>query len=77
MQHLQTAAIRIGIDVKVFDLLAAAKTPLNVTDITDATKADPVFIGWVFSSGFRHYGPDNLLRRSPLAQVSRCFWSDW
>jgi hypothetical protein len=37
--------IRVGIDLKIFDLLADSQSPLSLEQLTQATGADPVLLG--------------------------------
>ncbi|PQE26449.1 O-methyl transferase B protein [Rutstroemia sp. NJR-2017a BBW] len=43
--HLQVAAVRVGIDLKLYDLLVASETPLSVEDIAKTTGASPLLLG--------------------------------
>ncbi|KAL1967218.1 hypothetical protein VTN77DRAFT_3509 [Rasamsonia byssochlamydoides] len=43
--HLQIAAVRVGIDLKLFDRLAASSTPLTVDQLSEATGAHPTLLG--------------------------------
>ena len=44
LKHLQTAVVRIGYDLKIFDMLAENETPMTSGKITAQTGADPSFI---------------------------------
>ena len=39
-QHLQFSGVRIGTDLKLFDMLATSDKPLSLDDLGKATKAD-------------------------------------
>lgn len=41
MQNLQTAAVKIGMDLGVFRCLAESGEPLSVGEISQKTKAEP------------------------------------
>ena len=43
--HLQIAAVRIGIDLKVFDLLVASKDAMTVDQLQQKTGAAPALLG--------------------------------
>ena len=43
--HLQIAGVRTGIDLKLFDQLAASDKPLTLDQLTQTTGADPVLLG--------------------------------
>ncbi|PWY86728.1 S-adenosyl-L-methionine-dependent methyltransferase [Aspergillus heteromorphus CBS 117.55] len=42
--NMQLAGLRIGINLKLFELLAESKTPLTVTQLSEKTGADAVFL---------------------------------
>ena len=44
-QHLPIAAACIGIDLNLFDLLAASDTPMTVNELQSRTGAAPVLLG--------------------------------
>lgn len=44
-QHLQTSAVRVGFDLKLFDLLTASESPLSVGDLAGSTGADRLLLG--------------------------------
>lgn len=46
LQNLVNATIRIGIDLKLFDILCEAPGPLTTKQLAEATGATPVFLGW-------------------------------
>jgi hypothetical protein len=60
LQHLQVAVVRVGIDLKLYDLLVASKAPLSVEDIAKTTGASPLLLGpntqavKLFNSLMRH-----------------------
>ncbi|KAF6238850.1 hypothetical protein HO173_002722 [Letharia columbiana] len=43
--HLQTSAVRVGFDLKLFDLLTASESPLGVGDLAGSTGADRLLLG--------------------------------
>jgi hypothetical protein len=45
LQHLQISSVRVGCDLKLFDLLAGSDTPLSVEQLQKQTGAAPVFLG--------------------------------
>ncbi|KAH7325878.1 S-adenosyl-L-methionine-dependent methyltransferase [Stachybotrys elegans] len=85
--HLQTAAVKIGFDLKLFRLLVEAKEPLSVEQISQKTGADPAFLGrflrYLASVGpVKEVGKDlfaannvtkNLAEDVTEAGVSHCF----
>jgi hypothetical protein len=44
-QYIQLAALRIGIDLKLFSFLPENGPPLTVSELAQKTGADPVFLG--------------------------------
>jgi len=44
-QNLVHATIRVGIDLKLFDILCEARGPLTTKQLAEATGAAPVFLG--------------------------------
>lgn len=44
-QHLEIAAVRIGIDLKLFDLLATTDYSLTVAELHQKTGAAPLLLG--------------------------------
>lgn len=53
--HLQIASVRIGIDLKLFDLLSASTEPLTVEQLRQKTGAAPVFLGLSKTRLERHF----------------------
>lgn len=45
VQHLQVAAVRAAIDLKLFQLLADSQTPLSVEQLAQETGAAPLLLG--------------------------------
>jgi len=45
LQNLQISIIRVGIGLKIFDLLAASQSPLTLEHLTQATGADSALLG--------------------------------
>ncbi|KAJ5106317.1 hypothetical protein N7456_002992 [Penicillium angulare] len=43
--NLQLAALRVGVDLKLFSLLADTEKPLSVVELSEETGADQVFLG--------------------------------
>ena len=43
--HLQIAGVRTGVDIKLFDQLAASDTPLALDQFTQSTGADSILLG--------------------------------
>ena len=43
--HLQITAVRIGVDLKIFDLLVASKDAMTVNQLLQKTRAAPTFLG--------------------------------
>ncbi|KAJ5725492.1 uncharacterized protein N7483_006849 [Penicillium malachiteum] len=43
--NLQLAALRVGVNLKLFNYLAESEKPLTVAELSEKTSADPVFLG--------------------------------
>ena len=43
--NLQLAGLRIGADLKLFNILSESSSPLTIDQISKNTKADPVLLG--------------------------------
>jgi hypothetical protein len=44
-QNLQLAIIRVGVDLKLFEMLASNKSPMTVERLAQRTGADMVLLG--------------------------------
>lgn len=42
--NLQLAGLRIGADLKLFNILSESSSPLTIDQISETTKADPVLL---------------------------------
>lgn len=63
--HLQNAVVRVGIDIKLFNLLSESDDPLSLDQLTKSTGADPTLLVSTFASSsfevpwvFRNYQRD-------------------
>nr|ANM86610.1 putative O-methyltransferase [Cladonia uncialis subsp. uncialis]AUW30806.1 putative O-methyltransferase [Cladonia uncialis subsp. uncialis] len=43
--HLQTSAVRVGIDLGIFEMLSESHKPLRMVDLAESTGADPLLLG--------------------------------
>ncbi|KAJ5525459.1 hypothetical protein N7494_012109 [Penicillium frequentans] len=43
--NLQLAALRVGVDLKLFNFFADTEEPLTVVELSEKTKADKIFLG--------------------------------
>ncbi|KAF2280229.1 S-adenosyl-L-methionine-dependent methyltransferase [Westerdykella ornata] len=85
--HLQTAAVKIGFDLGLFRLLVKEEGTLTLSDISQITKADPVFLARylrylaavdvIAEVGPDRYTATNITRNlaQPVAEagISHCF----
>lgn len=46
-KHLRVSGVRVGVDLKIFDLLAASETPLSLEHLTQATGAASLILSSV------------------------------
>ena len=44
-QSLQLATIKVGIDLKIFDVLAKSRAHVEVDQLVSSTGADPILLG--------------------------------
>ena len=67
IQHLQSAAVRIGIDLELFELLTSREDSMSLSEIVDKLKGDSIFLGsvvlcFVHCSVHSDRSPGRLLR---------------
>ncbi|KAJ5921469.1 S-adenosyl-L-methionine-dependent methyltransferase [Penicillium verhagenii] len=72
--NMQLAGIRIGIDLKLFEVLTQSETPLTVDDLSKKTGANPVLLGRILRYLASYYAVEEVSKDTFTAsRMSKTF----